>query len=238
MARALLIVVLAALAGGTSACRQKAAEFTPGPASTNRQVYTVKGVVQSVQPGRRQVEIRHEEVPGFMPAMTMPFDVKDTNELAGLEPGQAVTFRLTVGDTEAWIDQIRKLGVSSTGSPPAARPATRIAREVEPLAPGDPLPAYQLTNQLGKAFSTADFKGQAVALTFLFTRCPYPTFCPKMTAGFQAAQQTLLTSRPALTNWHLLAISFDPEYDTPAVLQAYTRGMGTTRAIGPSRRGL
>lgn len=177
-------------------------------------------MVKTVLPRQRQLEVKHEEVPGFMPAMTMPFDVKDTNELAGLQPGQAVVFRLTVGDTEAWIDQIEKLGSPSTNSA-AGVATTRIARDVELLAPGDPLPEYHLTNQFGRRISTADFQGQALAITFLFTRCPYPTYCPKMAAEFRAAQGALLASPSSPTNWHLLAISFDPEYDRPEVLKGY-----------------
>jgi protein SCO1/2 len=164
-----------------------------------------------------------------MPAMTMPFDVRDTNELAGLEPGQAVEFRLSVADTEAWIDQIRRVSATSsnaTGSNVAGTPpTTRLARDVEPLLPGDPLPEYVLTNQFGSRFSTRDFKGQALALTFLFTRCPYPTFCPKMAAEFQAAQQKLL-AQPGVTNWQLLTVSFDPEYDKPAILKTYAEAHG------------
>lgn len=188
-------------------------------------MFEVKGVIKAVETARRQVEIRHEAVPGFMPPMTMPFDVKDTNELAGLAPGQRVTFRLMVENNEAWIDHIKRVDAVSTGvaptPPPAETPTTRLARDVEPLAPGDMLPDYQLTNQLGRAFSTRDFKGQALALTFLFTRCPYPTFCPRMASEFEATQQQLLKGRPALTNWHLLTVSFDPEYDKPEVLKMY-----------------
>src|SRR6185369_16549912 len=186
-------------------------------AGTNRQVFQVKGVIVKVAPREKSVEIKHEEIRGYMPAMTMPFDVKDTNELAGLAPGDSVVFRMIVTDTEGWIEQIRKLG--STNSVPTAG-NFRLVRDVEPLNIGDRLPEYHFTNQLGQAFSTADFKGQALAITFLFTRCPFPTFCPKMANDFSETQQSLI-SAGNFTNWHLLTVSFDPEFDRPAVLKSY-----------------
>ncbi|HXU77329.1 MAG TPA: SCO family protein [Methylomirabilota bacterium] len=186
-------------------------------AGTNRQVFQVKGVIVKVAPREKSVEIKHEEIHGYMPAMTMPFDVKDTNELAGLAPGDSVVFRMIVTDTEGWIEQIRKLG--STNSVPTAG-NFRLVRDVEPLNIGDRLPEYHFTNQLGQAFSTADFKGQALAITFLFTRCPFPTFCPKMANDFSETQQSLI-SAGNFTNWHLLTVSFDAEFDKPVVLKSY-----------------
>ncbi|HWW01010.1 MAG TPA: SCO family protein [Candidatus Acidoferrum sp.] len=194
----------------------------PQPArnqSTNQQIFQVKGVVQAVKPRQKEVEIKHEAVPGYMPAMTMPFDVKDTNELAGLEPGERVAFRLIVTDTEGWIDQIRKLA-PPTNTPPTTG-AFRLVRDVEPLEVGDRLPEYHFTNEFGQAFSTARFRGQALALTFLFTRCPYPNFCPRMANNFEEAQEKLLALANGPTNWQFLTISFDPEFDKPAVLKAY-----------------
>ena len=186
--------------------------------STNQQSFQVKGVVISVKLLEKTVEIKHEEIPGYMPAMTMPFEVRDTNELAGLQPGESVAFRMLVTDTEGWIDQIRKLAASPGNAPPST---FRLVREVEPLNPGDPLPHYAFTNQFGQPISTDQFKGQALAVTFLFTRCPFPTFCPLMANHFAEAQQKLLAMSNAPTNWQLLTISFDPDFDTPAVLKAY-----------------
>lgn len=214
------LVLLAVLA--VSCQRSDDAGPSAGSAAnpgTNRQVFQVKGVVQAVRPARKEVEIRHEAVPGYMPAMTMPFDVRDTNELAGLEPGQPVSFRLIVTDTEGWIDQIRKLA-PPTNAPPTTGPF-RLVRDVEPLQPGDALPEYHFINQLGQPISTKQFTGQVLAITFLFTRCPYPNFCPRMANNFEAAQQKLLALANGPTNWQLLTISFDPEFDKPAVLKAY-----------------
>jgi protein SCO1/2 len=190
------------------------------PHTTNQQVFQVKGVVKAVKPLQKEIEIKHEAIPGYMPAMTMPFDVKDTNELIGLQPEQPISFRLTVTDTEGWIDNIRMEGQRHE-VPVSNTTAAQPIRIVEPLQTGQPLPEYHLTNQLAQAVTTTQFKGQALAITFLFTRCPFPTFCPRLANDFEESQQKLLKLPGGPTNWHLLTISFDPEFDKPAVLKAY-----------------
>lgn len=191
---------------------------------TNQQIFEVKGVVVEVKAAEASVKIKHEEVPDYMPAMTMPFDVKDTNELAGLEPGHPVTFRLLVTDTEGWIDHIRITG-PKTNLMPATGNFRRV-RDVEPLVEGEALPEYQFINQFARSFSTKDFAGQALAIEFLFTRCPLPNFCPYLANNFGAAQKQLLAMPAAPTNWHLLTISFDTEFDSPAVLKSYGESHG------------
>jgi protein SCO1/2 len=189
----------------------------------------VRGVVLELRPTERMVRIRHEEIPGYMAAMTMPFEVRDTNELAGLEAGDTVVFRLNVTATEGWIDRIRKLDAPKSNLLPTRGPF-RFVRDVEPLRPGDPLPRYVFTNQFGRAFSTEDFKGRALAITFIFTRCPFPTFCPRMSEHFAEVQRRLLARAGGPTNWHLLTISFDPDYDTPEVLRRYAEARGADPA--------
>jgi protein SCO1/2 len=219
---------------GTVSC-EKSPEPTkstaaPAAARTNQQIFQVKGVVMKVKPESKEIEIKHEEVPGYMPAMTMPFDVKNTNELTGLASGDAVSFRMIVTDTEGWIDQIKKIGTAPTNNPAtkenslAGQPGAekiRIVRDVEPLSIGDPLPEYAFTNQFGQRVTTSQFKGQALAITFIFTRCPFPNFCPFTARNFAGAQQTLLARSNGPTNWHLLTISFDPAFDTPPVLKSF-----------------
>jgi protein SCO1/2 len=227
MVRAILILVLATAIFATGCDKPSASEGVARTATaqhTNQQIFQVKGIVIEVKPREKSVTIKHEEVPDYMPAMTMPFDVKDTNELAGLEAGDPVSFRLMVTDTEGWIDHIQKTG-PKTNTLPTTGPLRRI-RDVEPLVEGDLLPEYQFTNQFGKIFSTKDFKGQALAIEFLFTRCPLPNFCPFLANNFGAAQRDLLALPNAPTNWHLLTISFDPEFDTPAVLKSYADSHG------------
>jgi protein SCO1/2 len=206
------------------AATQPSSKAPEATVEVGTQVFQVTGVVVEVQPERKQVRIKHDEIPGYMQAMTMPFEVRDTNELSGLEPGHPVAFRMTVTDTDGWIDQIRITG-AKRNDPPTTGPF-RLVREVEPLEIGDRFPEYTFTNQFGRAFGTDQFKGQALAINFLFTRCPYPTFCPQTARYFAQTQQELLSMNGAPTNWHLLTISFDPEFDTPAVLESYAQRQG------------
>ena len=217
---------------GTVSCRKSpdpaASAPIPPAAHTNQQTFAAKGVIINVKPAAKEVEIKHEEIAGYMPAMTMPFAVKDTNQLAGLSPGDTVSFRMTVTDTDGWIDQIKKLSAAPSHQPVVISEtggslpnSFKILRDVEPLKVGEPLPEYHLTNELGQAISTAQYKGGVLAITFIFTRCPFPTFCPFTAKNFADTQQKLKARADAPKNWRLLAISLDPEFDTPRVLKAY-----------------
>jgi protein SCO1/2 len=172
------------------------------------------------------VKIKHEEIPGYMAAMTMEFEVRGTNELTGLTAGDTVAFRMLVTDDDGWIDQLRKLDAPKVNPPTPLPEGIRIVRDVEPLEVGDLLPEYRFTNQSGKILSTLDYRGRALVISFIFTRCPFPTYCPRITSGFADAQQLLLTNHPSLTNWHLLSLTIDPEYDTPAILKDYAQRHG------------
>jgi protein SCO1/2 len=193
--------------------------------SEKRTTYQVKGVIKEISADRKQAQIAHENIPGYMEAMTMMFDVKDPKELEGLQPNDQVSFRMIVTEDDGWIDQVKKIGTvaAATEAREDARPPFRQVREVEPLKVGDLLPEYKFTNELGKAVSLSDFKGRAVAITFLFTRCPFPTFCPRMAVNFQKTYDLLKQKSDAPRNWHLLAITIDPDFDTPAVLKEYAK---------------
>ena len=191
-------------------------------ASTNLQTFQVRGVIVELSASGKTVRIRHEEIPDYMPAMTMPFDVRNTNELAGLAAGDAVTFQMKVTETDGWIEQIKKIaGAAAQTNMLPAGATMRIVREVEPLSEGDLLPNYRFTNQLGHAVSLAELRGNAVAITFIFTRCPFPTFCPLMTSNFKSVHGLLSENSNAPTNWQLLEITIDPEFDTPARLRGH-----------------
>jgi protein SCO1/2 len=194
---------------------------TQNAAGKTNQVFEVKGVIKELKPDGKTVEIRHEAVTNYMPAMVMPFEAKEPKELVGLKAGDQVKFRMTVTDGDVWIDQIQKLNAGNPNQLPSKAGVFHFSRDLEPLQVGDALPEYHFTNQLGQAVSTSQFKGEAVAITFIFTRCPLPNFCPKMTSNFQDVEKKLLGMANGPTNWHLLTISFDPEFDTPEILKAY-----------------
>jgi protein SCO1/2 len=165
------------------------------------------------------VVIKHEAIPGYMAAMTMPFSYRDNRQTNGLKPGDVVTFRLLATEDDGWIENVVRIG--STNLPAPARDPLRKVRIVDPLAVGDPAPDYPFTNALGRTVRLSEFKGDAVALTFFYTRCPYPAFCPRMTDNFAQVDRVLTQEGNSFTNWHLISLSFDPENDSLAVLRSY-----------------
>ncbi len=192
----------------------KSAEST-GTDESDARVFAAEGVVRELGPDGQTVTISHEAVSNYMAAMTMPFKVRDSGELAGLRPGDKVIFQLHVTTTESWVDQITRIGrvplVESEPPPP----------ETQPVHGRNPLWYYKFTNELGQAVSLSDFHGQALAVTFIYTRCPLPDYCPRLSRNFQEASQKLDSRPGAPANWHFLSVSFDSQFDTPAVLQAY-----------------
>ncbi|MEN9576172.1 MAG: hypothetical protein RL514_4027 [Verrucomicrobiota bacterium] len=225
------LVIVAWFLGLTAAPRRAAAVAVVAPpvapvsVSTNLQTFFVRGVVKELKPDGKTVVVEHEEIPNYMAKMTMPFKVKDTNQITGLGTNDTIHFRFNVAEYESWIDQVTKTGKAASPLADPSRKSFRLVREVEPLKPGDALPDYLFTNQLGQAFHTAQFKGQALAITFIFTRCPVPDFCPRMSLRFAEATKQLKALSNAPTNFHLLSLSFDVEYDTPLVLRNYANGV-------------
>jgi protein SCO1 len=188
--------------------------------STNEQRYQAKGIIKELRPDGKTVVIQHEAIPGYMPAMTMPFEVRDTNELRGLQAGDAVAFRITVTETDGWVSDIRKLAQPKPAELPS-RAGFFVTRDVEPLNIGDALPDYHFTNEFGRVVRTGQFKGGPLVFTFFFTSCPYPLFCPKLSSLFEETEKKLLAMTNAPAKWQLLSISFDPNYDSPEVLKNY-----------------
>ena len=211
----------AALALGLLGCKPQAPATTAVGTLVEEipREYSVRGVVRRVEPERRSVVVKHEEIPGFMPAMTMPFDVKEPKELNGLKPGDRIAFRMLVTTNDGWIDRIHIVG-SDTNAVATPSPV-RITSSVPLLEAGSLLPDYTLTNELGRVIRLSEFRGQVLAFTFIFTRCPYPDFCPRMTDLFARAQKSLAGQPDAPTNVKFLSISFDPEHDTPELLRTY-----------------
>ena len=180
----------------------------PGPAAEKVTTFDSAGVVRKVDIERRRAVIAHEAIPGYMEAMTMEFDVPDAAELGALAPGDAIAFRLSVTDAHGWIDRVRKTGRAPVPEPTASAAATPAM-----------LPEATLVDEHGQAFRLADFRGRALALTFIYTRCPYPDFCPLMSNQFGAVQREL--AGDGAQNWSLVSITIDPTHDTPEVLAAY-----------------
>ncbi|CAM3307393.1 SCO family protein [Rhodothermus bifroesti] len=181
--------------------------------------YEMRGRIVGFGDDGRTVFIAHEAVPGYMPAMTMPFHTVDTTALQSLSLGDAVQFTFHVTRDSSWITNIRRLppGTSLT----LAEGERPTLHGLPLLEEGDPLPGVTLLTQDSTTLRTTDLKGQAVVLTFIYTRCPVPDFCPRMSENFQKLQTLVQQHFPGRAR--LLTISFDPAHDTPAVLRRYAQ---------------
>jgi protein SCO1/2 len=183
------------------------------------QRYPVKGKVVEVALPEKQLTIEHEDIPGYMPAMTMPFPVKDEALLKIAAVGDEVTASLVIQGSQYWLEDLT-VTRKTTGTPmPVPRSA---AAEVKP---GEAVPDVTLVNQDGRRVRLADYRGRALALTFIYTRCPLPDFCPLMMQNFVAVEAAL-AAEPALhSRTRLLSVSFDTKHDTPEVLKRFGRSL-------------
>ncbi len=189
--------------------------------SSKVQRFEVTGVIQEIRPDRKSVIINHEAITNYMEAMTMAFKVKQTNQLQLVKPGDRVHFRLLVKEDESWIDHVTKIGEGPVVPP---TPAATVATNVAAVTGGKhPLLQYAFTNEFGKPATLESFRGDALAITFFFTRCPIPEYCPRLSRNFEEASRKLAAMPNGPTNWHFLSVSIDPEMDTPAVLRAYAQ---------------
>lgn len=179
-------------------------------------VYHLRGKVVSTDPAHGELTVDHEAIPGFMEAMTMPYKMKNPAVLSELHTGDVFTADVLVPadpNADPLLDHI----VVVSQARPDYKP--RIAYHLP--TPGDLVPDFRLRNQDGRPLHLGQFRGRALVLTFLYTRCPSPEFCPRIMSRF-AELNRLLAANPALAaRSHLLGISFDPAHDTPARLRAY-----------------
>lgn len=203
------MLALLALAG----CRQAAPE----------KQYPLTGQILEVRADRDEVVIKHQDIKGFMPGMTMPFKVRPASLLDGRKSGELVTATLVVGEVDAYLSTLTRTGEAPlTEAPPAELPKT--------LQTGDAVPDAALVNEDGKPAFVSSLKGHAYAVTFIYTRCPIPDFCPLMDRNFQAVQKAI-QSTPALAGARLVTVTLDPAYDTPPVLKQYGKRLGADPAI-------
>ena len=183
--------------------------------------FTVLGYIESIENDGSRLVIDHEEMPGYMPAMIMPFTVKNPAETHDLSPGDQIRFTYVAEPTRSWIEGIEKTGFKRE---------TKIESDKTPsssiLKPNDLLPDYAFLDQENREVRLSDYRGQTVAMTFVFTRCPVPEYCPAMMRNFGKVEETLGADPSAPDSWRLLTISFDPEYDTPEVMKRYGQAFG------------
>jgi protein SCO1/2 len=183
-------------------------------------------VVKKVEPENGRVIVTHEAIPGFMEAMTMPFRVKDPGVLSTIQAGDSVSFRLSVTADQSWIDNVVKIRALTPSQTASNRELAEAAPPAVASRPRHPLLNYAFTNELGQPVRLGDFRGQVLAMTFFFSRCPIPDYCPRLMKNFEEASRKLRNMPLAPTNYHFLSVTFDPEFDTPARLKAYAESFG------------
>ncbi|MGH9562372.1 MAG: SCO family protein [Terracidiphilus sp.] len=212
LASAVLAVVAVA---GCHSSPQPAAQSSSSSAPAFK-VYKLRGKVVSTNSATGEVTVNHEAIPGFMDAMTMPYKLKDPSILSELHPGDTITADVLVSenpDADILLDHI----VIIAQGKPDYKPA--IFYHVP--APGDAVPDFKLRNQDGRAIDLNQFHGKTLLVTFIYTRCPLPNFCPLVTHNFAAINKQLAANPALYAKTHLLCVSFDPEHDTPERLRAY-----------------
>ena len=180
--------------------------------------YHLRGKIVAVDAASGHVTVDAGEIPGLMEAMTMSYKLVDPSVIGELHVGDVITARLTVDEDAAGplnmrLDQIVVVG--------QARPDTKPAVQYHVPQAGDAVPDFHLLNQSGKQIHLGQFRGRVLLLTFIYTRCPLADFCPRMSENFAAIDRALKADGAMYKKTHLLSVSFDPIYDTPAVLRSY-----------------
>ena len=169
--------------------------------------YRAQGIVLAIDRPNQTVTVSHRAIPGYMEAMAMPFRAEAASEIAPLSPGARIQFQLKVSRTGSSIRHIRTQQIAADDFP--------IPKAEGRIAMGELMPDFALTDQDGRIVNLSAFRGQLVAVDFIYTRCPLPDVCPRLSANFALLQ------RKFAGKIVLLSITLDPQYDTPAVLTEY-----------------
>ncbi len=197
-------------------CQRAPQSAGQSTSDSSYKTYKLRGKVVSTDAATGEVTVDHEAIPGFMEAMTMPYKLKDAGILSELHPGDVITADLMVSqgaDAEVWLDHIVVVG--------QAKPDYKPKVSYHVPAPGDMVPDFKLRNQDGRAIHLNQFRGKELLITFIYTRCPLPNFCPLVTHNFAIIDRRLQSDPTLYDKTHLLCVSFDPDNDTPERLRAY-----------------
>lgn len=203
-----------------------------GAAGCQRSVPSGAGTVSQAASGERTFSIRgkvvrvtgdtvvldHDNVPGFMGAMTMPYTLADPGVASELHPGDHLVAKIHVREAADGFHDPRLDEVVVTAQ---ARPDYQPAVEYHVPAAGDQVPDFRLLDQSGRVIHLNQFRGKLLLMTFIYTRCTFADFCPRMSRNFAEIDQQLQRDPKLYNETHLLSVSFDPAYDTPAVLRSY-----------------
>jgi protein SCO1/2 len=196
-------------------CHSGQSSGSPGAASSDVTVYHLRGKVVSTDPANGIVVLNHEAIPGFMGAMTMPYQLKNPGIVSELHPGDAITADVLVSKSSEQTVLLDDIDVIAQ-----ARPDYKPSLTYHVPARGDVVPDFALRNQNGREIHLRQFRGKALLITFIYTRCPLPNFCPLITRNFAVINKTLEQNARLYDKTELLCVSFDTENDTPARLKA------------------
>jgi protein SCO1/2 len=211
-----LLLAMSAFAFGINGCHGTA--NAPAVSKTPSQQYPVRGVVVSTDPSNAEVLLKHDAIPGLMPAMTMAYRLENPSALSELHPGDLITATLLADHDAAGPTNLRLTNIVVIAQ---ARPDYRPDVNYHVPAKGDDVPNFTLLNQSNHTVDLKQFRGEVVVMTFIYTRCPLADFCPRMSHNFATIDKTLQTDPALYKDTHLLSVSFDPTYDTPKVLRSY-----------------
>jgi protein SCO1/2 len=187
--------------------------------------FPLKGQILAIAPaarpdGRREITVKHEDIANFMPAMTMAYAVRTPAMLDGLAAGDLFTATLVNEGAEFYLTDLKKTGHA------ALPPDTGAVKILDVMTPGDEVPDDPLQDQAGVTRKLSDWRGRALAVTFVYTRCPLPDFCPLMDRRFGDLQRAIAADARLRDRVHLVSVTFDPAHDTPAVIQSHARARG------------
>jgi protein SCO1 len=187
--------------------------------------YAATGLVLEVDADHRTVTISHAAIAGFMEAMAMPFRVRDAKLLAGLHAGDSVTFTLAVDKNSSWLESLHMVAFESSERDPSLAARLKLLDSVagkppaSTIAIGQKAPDFTLSDQRDRPVTLSQFRGKVVALDFVYTRCPLPDYCFRLSSNF-ARLQKRFSGNPDLV---LLTVTFDPVHDRPDVLAGYAK---------------
>ena len=184
----------------------------------------ILGIGETRPDGQRELSVTHGDIPGFMPAMSMAYFVKAPATLDGLTPGDLFTATLVVKGSGMYLESVKKTGHADL--PPDARPV----RIMEVMDPGDEVPDDGMQDQEKRTRKLSDWRGRALAVTFVYTRCPLPDFCPAMDRRFAELQRAIQADPALRARAHLVSISIDPAHDTGDVIRAHAAARGADPA--------
>lgn len=189
--------------------------------------YAVTGIIRE-KLGENQVLISHDEIPGYMAPMTMVFEAANSKEFASLKTNDRVRFKLRPVKDRLLVDQFVVLGQA-----PKPSTALKARSTISRVRAGDAVPELNLIDERNQLLTRGSLLGHHTLITFIFTRCPVPEFCPAMAIKFGSVQQAIKRSSntEVTANLRLLSITLDPDFDRPTVLAAYGEAIGADSAV-------